>query len=245
MAIQASGGTVVVTKLSTPQVFVGSSGDGEFPPTGQRYERFSCRPRKGEPGILVFRPQPDTPHYLNLYQYWWEGDKIVVENHIKKSAREYSYSEEAGFMASCRGWHCVTSLPAEHTTDYLLVDLFPMLQYLEGKIGPRELYRNARSVKRRAQRDDRMSQLNQANMLLNAQLNDVRCDKLDLEKRIEQMHRAVQQLVHWISVVLHGRSGIKSLLRHRNPIEFSKIEDVVWSSDKRGTIIAEDILNKA
>src|SRR3989344_4343781 len=152
-----------VATLSAPLIceyFRGSSGQGEFPPVGAQYHNFTFRPKKGENGILVFESELNN---FWFYQYWWEGEKVIVTSRIERVAHPYSRSEEFGFMVREGEWLYVTAfpLPEEPQHTCKLVNLFTMLRYLEGKIGLEELAAAARVYERKRQHAVRLKELSE------------------------------------------------------------------------------------
>jgi len=168
--ITAENGSAMIRGPLAAEYFCGSSGRGEFPLVGAKYHSFTFRPEEGEGGILVFVSGPSNPcFHPQLWQYWWEGEgedkkkKVIVDYGITRVARQYSRSEEYGFMVREGEWLYVTALPRPEDPQHncKLVNLFTMLRYLEGKIGLEELAAAARVYERKRQHAVRLKELSE------------------------------------------------------------------------------------
>ncbi len=143
--------------------FVGcTSSEGSFPPSGQDYTVFMFAPKKGAGGILVFQDRAIVrmtgAQDYTFHQYYWQGEKLIVDYGIKSPARAYSSSRDMGLIVQFRDWFYITSKPVADV-NCKVVDLFEMLRYIEGKINLADLDRSARSYERRKQHEVRMKDL--------------------------------------------------------------------------------------
>jgi hypothetical protein len=156
----AKGGVGLIEHLSMYTTFLGSTGEGEFPPTDMSYEQITIKPKAGVDGILVFQHDPRMISGIgfDFYQYHWVKGKIVFEYDVH-SERSFSVSKNSGFMVQYRNWIYVTQEPKNADQNCKVVDLFQMLRYLEGKIEIADLERNARSFERRQGHEKRLIEL--------------------------------------------------------------------------------------
>lgn len=151
--VKVKDGTATLNSTATldnwqNEEFLGSTGEGSFPPMGTRYTRFTFTPKFGENGILVF--YNECSKWVSLHQYYWKNDKLVVTYaKVNRPTRQFSRSREFEFIIQVGDCCYVTKAPAEHDSDFKLVGLLQMLKYVDGKIDQEELESCSKSFMRR------------------------------------------------------------------------------------------------
>lgn len=226
MSITVKDGVATIEQ-SLGGTFIGSSGEGKFPPRGHRYGLLTFEPKRGEPGIIVFCDEMMTRSvckgeapWLHLFQYEWSGSKLIVHWGIKNPARAYTESRGLGLVVQVRDWYYITGPVTDRDYNYKQVDLFEMLKYIEGKIDLKELDHNARSYERRQKHLERLTdhrkeirRLEQENESLSGghELLMSRCETLEERMRFYQ---ARFQVFHYITDRLVAASIAWKVLRH-------------------------------
>jgi hypothetical protein len=135
MSLCVEGGVAIIED-SAAQIFLGSTAEGEYPPAGVSYRRFSCKPTKGESGMLAF--QSTVLGFFYLFQFHWEDEKLILNHRVQRSAREFSCSEEFGLSVELGGTIFLTKLPARLERPHRLVDAMTLLRYVDGKTSAEE-----------------------------------------------------------------------------------------------------------
>ena len=125
--------------------FVGTTGDtkGMFPEVGDHQPMFAFAPIKDDFGTLVFdHVDPARRNVLSptFFQYWWEGEKLVVREDFnsgryKKALNRsaisgFSYTETDGKLP--RMYY--TGRSDESVYIKTRVHLLNLLRFIEGKI---------------------------------------------------------------------------------------------------------------
>ncbi len=126
-------------------VFIGTTGEGEFPQPGESLAGFVFRPTKGTAGILVFdHPDPDkrTPNSPTFFDYkWGRGESGLHVRHIEMpygSVHRLIHDNAYGLMYFHRkvrmedrsyGWFVTYPAPT-----YRKVNIIDLLLFSDGKI---------------------------------------------------------------------------------------------------------------
>jgi hypothetical protein len=142
MKIKIVDGSVVVT--ANIPVFIGATGEGEFPLLGGRLYDFWFRPKEGTYGYLVFdnedagRRTPVSPTFIH-YNCWNAGNKLVVSEGLKLEYSVYSkkcrMDRQYGFVYM-HGKPDIIYCSAKSIPDYHVkkVGILDMLRFFEGRI---------------------------------------------------------------------------------------------------------------
>ena len=115
--------------------FLGSSGNGDFPPIGRKYIEAGFTPAAAESGTLAFE---NDIHELTLVHYTWVTDeKLEVKKGLHNPQRAFSVSRELGLLTRRKdgGYYLTgTMSPNMDPNQYQQVGIVQMLKFLEGKI---------------------------------------------------------------------------------------------------------------
>ncbi len=201
MAFKIRNGVGTIDTVGLGTIFVGSTGQGKYPPAEKSYPLFTFEPKLGEGGILVFKHGRGMLHeHLTFYQFWWEGKMLKIDYQIKHPARSFSDSNDLGLIVQVRDWYYVTEEPRDKNHNYKVVGLFDMLQYIEGKIELKDLDCRSRSYVRQKKFEKRLADLEQENARIN---RDMKARTEIYEGIVAAMqdtrHRAVEQMnSYWV-----------------------------------------------
>lgn len=126
--------------------FIGSTVGGDYPPTKDFYDEFSCKPKQGQRGVLAF--WDDFGKGEEILQFYWEGNKLIVNWDIEcRTPYPVNKSKGYGFVVTVGRVFYVTKLPLDFGLScgkndkriFKRVDVIDMLKYINGQYTFKEL----------------------------------------------------------------------------------------------------------
>ncbi|MES2931195.1 MAG: hypothetical protein V4682_00670 [Patescibacteria group bacterium] len=198
MTIKVANGRITL-QLSTADTFVGSTSAGEYPPVGQQYRHFDCKPAE-KSGVIVFNDvrsigSKEEPWYT-FHQFTTTDDnKIIVTYKLDNWKRPFQQIKGMGLVVQGQKWTYVTTVPVGKEGNYILVDIIDMLKYIEGRITIDQLRRRAKQreeVKIKREQLHRVTQQRDFLETENGRLMDrYRTDRITIQQLRESLWRSI------------------------------------------------------
>ncbi len=134
MHITVKAGGIANIQFFLTARFIGTSGEGNFPPVGVRYEEFGFVPTPNQDGVLAFSHLIGDG--LMLVQYRWKDQKLEVKEGMRGLPRTFSHSQELGLVTQREsgGYYITGSVsPNMEPNQFQKVGMVQKLKQHEGK----------------------------------------------------------------------------------------------------------------
>lgn len=225
-------GTASFEASPSTEVFIGATGPGEFPETGQTYKVFTFTPEAGTSGIVVFKSDHQLlDHYYVLYSYYWEGGVLKIASRIKSWVNKFGQSEEYSFFVKVGDVIYCVKRPERSKYACKQVDILNLLKYIEGKIDLEMLDKKALLLKLREEHKKRTDE----------QLRELETQNKALQAMVRILSGQLDQTKNELGIVyLNWAEAVRYLKKALAVIQYFRIyRPVRWFIDKRiptGTI---------